>query len=138
MTNEDFLLNVAKTPTCWFWVGAITSNGYGELRIDGKMVSAHRESFTRFVRPLLPTEIVHHKCRHKSCVNPDHLQACTHKTHPDASSSINKRKTHCPRGHEYTEANTRHMKNRVGRQCRACHNLNQKIRQVTNSIRREQ
>ena len=140
MSNEEFLLFVRKTSTCWYWLGDITSNGYGCLTVNGKTVLAHRESFERFVRPLLPGEIVHHVCQHKLCIRPDkeHIDACTQKNHPDAGGTINRNKTHCPRGHEYTEANTRFMKGRFGRQCRACANLNEKIRVVTNSIRSQQ
>lgn len=41
--------------------------------------------------------------------------AVRHGTHPMS------RKTHCPRGHEYTEENTYHRRDgKTGRNCRAC------------------
>lgn len=39
---ERFWAKVKKTPTCWLWTGATSANGYGQVRIDGKLHYAHR------------------------------------------------------------------------------------------------
>ncbi len=43
--------------------------------------TAHSWSFNAFVRPVLKGEEVHHRCRNKSCVRPNHLEAKTPKAH---------------------------------------------------------
>lgn len=46
-----------------------------------------------------------------------------------ANGLRNKRKTHCPKGHEYTPENTApNGKNRMGRKCKRCHADRQLIR----------
>lgn len=58
---------------CWEWLGARNHLGYG--RHCGNQ--AHRLSYTAFVGPIRKGLVVHHKCRHPECVNPDHLSAVT-------------------------------------------------------------
>jgi len=43
------------------------------------------------------------------------LDKLRHGTNPNA------RKTHCPKGHPYSEANTIYRRNRTSRTCRTCH-----------------
>lgn len=56
---------------CWPWTGARTGNGYGAMKIKGKMVSTHRlaagleEGDARFGL---------HSCDNEPCCNPTHLR----------------------------------------------------------------
>lgn len=63
---------------CHFWVGAITTTGYGRVWVDGKAVAAHREAWKR-THGSLPAEglVIRHRCDETSCVRPDHLEVGT-------------------------------------------------------------
>jgi hypothetical protein len=64
---------------CWFWEGAKTSQHYGVMRLDGRRRYVHRISYTLAKGHIPPGETIDHLCRNRSCVNPDHLEAVTHK-----------------------------------------------------------
>ena len=60
---------------CWLWLGAVNHNGHGICTTRSGSRLAHVASFTAFVRPVLPCEVVRHKCDTPSCINPEHLLA---------------------------------------------------------------
>lgn len=76
---------------CWLWIGALTPNGYPQLRLgDGHLCLAHRFSY-ELVNGAIPDGLqVDHTCHgadpscpggfscvHRRCVNPTHLEAVT-------------------------------------------------------------
>jgi hypothetical protein len=74
--------------------------------------------------------VVDHICRVRHCVNPDHLEAVTQRENVRrgekgmkgmVTGAMNRAKTECLRGHEYTDINTMTKKDgaRSCRQCRA-------------------
>lgn len=72
---------------CWFWVGSKFRNPktkektYGHLRVDGKLILAHRLSWELHRGKTIPSgKFVLHKCDQPSCVRPDHLRLGTPKT----------------------------------------------------------
>ncbi len=81
--KQRFWGKVRKTDGCWLWTGGPYSfNEYGvfyKRAIEGrsKGISSHRYSY-EFVKGQIPEgTVLHHKCRNKRCVNPDHLEPVT-------------------------------------------------------------
>jgi len=124
---------------CWLWLGC-TKGEYGSFWIrdgkskaGGKMVAAHRYSYEMAYGEFGNKEwydefnkrIAHHTCGNKLCVNPLHIEMVesfgrhTADYHPETVVAINKNKTHCMRGHEFTPENTIVEKSGK-RKCRIC------------------
>lgn len=57
---------------CWIWLP--NCRRYGELKINGKMVKAHRASWEAYNNQSIPDGLnVLHQCDVTECVNPAHL-----------------------------------------------------------------
>lgn len=110
---------------CWRWIGAIGGTGYGTFKVSGTYWRAHRFAYTFWVGAIPDGMHLDHLCRVPSCVNPEHLEPVTNaeNTRRGLAGSQHSAKTHCAKGHEYDEQNTkfyRRKDGRVQRQCRAC------------------
>jgi hypothetical protein len=112
---------------CWIWVGAHTPRGYGQFyngdRSRGRQIMsyAHRVSYEHFVASIEVGHEIDHKCKQPSCVNPEHLEAVSHRENvlrSDGVSARAARKTHCPQGHPYSGENL--VLDQGNRRCRTC------------------
>jgi hypothetical protein len=119
---------------CWLWTAALDSGGYGSFGAGGgsrRTVRSHVLAYETLVAKIPTTDKPHnlsnraldvdHLCRVRTCVNPGHLEAVTHKVNVQRGEKANR--THCPQGHEYTPENTiliHRASGSVSRNCREC------------------
>lgn len=64
---------------CHLWQGAKTPDGYGQLRVKGKTLTAHIHFYTQKYGPV-PSgkELDHFHCDNRGCCNADHVRPVTH------------------------------------------------------------
>jgi hypothetical protein len=120
---ERFWLKVKFSETgCWEWLGYKDDDGYGTFLFDGKTGRAHRFSYQYFVGPLIGGLTLDHSCRNRGCVCPWHLEQMGSVKNVMLGlgvGALNIKKTHCPKGHEYSSENT-YIDPRGFRYCRTC------------------
>lgn len=58
---------------CWFWLGSKLPQGYGQIKIKGHTILAHRAAFDLVYGEIPDNTYVCHRCDVPSCVNPSHL-----------------------------------------------------------------
>lgn len=91
--------------------------------INDRKTFVHIISYELFVSEKPKGMVLDHLCRNKLCVNPEHLESVTNKENilrGFGACANNKRKTHCPQKHEYTEQNTYRYKSNNRRDCKIC------------------
>jgi hypothetical protein len=109
---------------CWLWTGKImntgAAKGYGRFALDsGRQVTVHRFFYTNLIRPLPKTDVLHHTCPNRACVNPAHLEVTVQSRHAAHHNRLRPKKTHCPHGHALEGENLFVDKNGF-RACRRC------------------
>jgi len=73
-----FWRKVRRTDTCWLWIAATNSSGYGCFRIAaGRLLYAHRYAYELAVGPIADGMVLDHLCNNRRCVNPDHMEVVT-------------------------------------------------------------
>lgn len=64
---------------CILWSGCMGDKGYGRVKRNKKWVGAHRVAYL-FRNKEIPSGFeIDHLCRNKRCVNPEHLEAVSHR-----------------------------------------------------------
>lgn len=95
---KRFFDKVDKTENCWNWKAA-TRSGYGVLKINRKLISAHRLSWEIHYGKIPENILVCHHCDNKKCVNPKHLFLGTYSD--NAKDAFNKGRMTMPIGRNF-------------------------------------
>lgn len=137
---DRFWSYVDRTSECWLWLGGRTPNGYGKFWLNGGTALAHRVAYKTTKGPIPEGLHIDHLCRVPLCVRPDHLEPVTPQVNTlrgIGPASRNARKTHCPQGHPYSEANTgvQRYAGRVARVCLTCGRERQKRYAIRKALR---
>lgn len=67
---------------CWEWQLSLGSHGYGNAFWNGKVETAHRLSWLAYYDEPKPNSHIHHTCRNRPCINPNHLEELSSSDHP--------------------------------------------------------
>lgn len=138
--QEAFFSKVEKTTSCWFWGASKTHDGYGRFNRDSNHYMAHRFIYVKLIGPIKEGFVLDHLCRNRSCVNPIHLRQVTSYVNLTQNSlsppAINLNKTHCLRGHEFTEDNTYKQRGK-NRLCRICMRAQKKKWNLENTRKKQ-
>ncbi len=115
---------------CWLWLGYVNNQGYGVIGKKHKQ-RAHRLVYECLVGPIPSGLQLDHKCRVRSCVNPDHLEPVTNRENTlrgqcgDVNRARRLSRTHCSKGHPFEGENLKilrvaHTASGTLRECRIC------------------
>lgn len=66
---------------CWEWNASRTPDGYGVVSYpprSGRTRNVHRVVYELLIGPIPEGLTIDHLCRVRHCVNPAHLDPCTH------------------------------------------------------------
>lgn len=109
---------------CWLWLAGLTGKGYGSFSFNGRSREAHIVARDTLAGPIANGLVSDHLCRTRSCVNPAHIEAVTHRTNilrGEGVAARRARQLSCVRGHALTGPGADVRITRQGsRQCRAC------------------
>jgi hypothetical protein len=73
---------VDRDTGCWIWARYIDPSGYGKTGVaGGKTLWAHRLVYEEKVGPIPEGAHLHHTCKHRACVNPDHMELLSARAH---------------------------------------------------------
>lgn len=107
---------------CWIWLKALDSKGYGNLCVGArKFIGAHRLAYQLHTGRDCDGLDIDHRCRVRSCINPLHLEAVSHRENMlrgDTLAAKLARRTVCPKGHLLSGENL--FQTDKFRRCRQC------------------
>jgi len=112
------------TSGCWMWVAACSDVGYGNIKIRRRTVLVHRVVYELLRGPIPLGLTLDHRCRVRSCLNPNHLEPVTFRENilrGEGPTAQHARKTRCPQGHPYDAENRQRFGRR--RSCSICTNM---------------
>lgn len=109
---------------CLIWQGAVDTDGYPRY-YDPAIREATGDGLIyvrRWIVAAQKGDIVEDTCDNRLCVYSGHLNKATVTTGRKTRAGINKRRTHCTEGHEFTKDNT-YTRINGDRSCRKCNSF---------------
>lgn len=106
---------------CHLWLGTVDADGYGLWWKNRRNRRVHISTYESAHGPVPEGLQLDHLCRVRRCCNDGHVEPVTCRANllrGDTHAARNARKTHCPKGHEYTTQNTYVRSGK--RHCKAC------------------
>ena len=74
---ERFRRNVRPDGDCLIWTGYLNPSGYGQMSVDGRLVSVHRFSYEQESGAIPAGMFIDHACGNRACCLPAHLRLAT-------------------------------------------------------------
>jgi len=116
---------VRQANGCLEWTGYTNVSGYGVTWFGGRKTLAHRVAWILANGPIPEGMYVCHTCDNPPCCNVAHLflgdAVANGQDMAAKGRGWQQKKTHCPQGHPYDEANT--VRWHRQRTCRTCGNI---------------
>lgn len=141
--EDSFWSKVAMIPehSCWEWIGAKVSSGYGSFGVNRRATAAHRYSYELHYGPITKGLCVLHRCDNSGCVRPEHLVLGTKKDNAQDMARKGRGafqpRTHCKNGHEFSGHNKGFVKSASGNIVRRCRKCNVERQRKIRSARKE-
>ena len=122
-TRESPCFAKGLSGMCWTTSGT-NNSGYSLIWDGSRRHTAHKYMYVAMIGSVPDGLELDHLCQNPACWNPYHLDPVPHQVNVSRgrlgyANRTRVQPTHCPKNHEFTEANTARGKNGK-RYCRAC------------------